>query len=493
MRDVRQPDFEPPEPEYVYKMDANPRMTGTDDQHFVQAYVKTAKQTLIPESVLFVGKADMCASLVERLNSGSLRQDDFITVSEARESCYTKDGAELNAIVGQDKKVYMGRRDHYDNHGHYLNDDNSLIHISDTYRVFELISGRETPYTYDQMFSTMLFSQEEALNFIRLQLNEPQTEKETEIPSSLNTTLDEYPLPDPLLFQADELEKNYGYMEGDLLPVGRERATNMLNQDFTVYAIVDGGSAEMVFDWTDMDERPLDTMYAISKEEWEASPEFQEAVADRMQHQENREQAFLYHDGDCFAIYQVKDDPALRDIRFESMDWLQSKGQTVERENYDLVYTAPLSDAASVDDALDQLWYQFNNEHPADYQHPSMSVSDIIAIKRDGVLSCHYCDSFGFQQLPDFIKPENYLKNAEVSTEDDLSMIDGIINNGAKATVAELEQQARNGQPISLMDLAAASHREQGEKKSVLAKLKDILPKQERKKSAPKKSAERER
>ena len=170
MRDVRQPDFEPPEPEYVYKMDANPRMTGTDDQHFVQAYVKTAKQTLIPESVLFVGRADMCASLVERLNSGSLRQDDFITVSEARESCYTKDGAELNAIVGQDKKVYMGRRDHYDNHGHYLNDDNSLIHISDTYRVFELISGRETPYTYDQMFSTMLFSQEEALNFIRLQL-----------------------------------------------------------------------------------------------------------------------------------------------------------------------------------------------------------------------------------------------------------------------------------------------------------------------------------
>ena len=493
MRDVRQPDFEPPEPEYVYKMDANPRTTSADDQHFVQAYVKTVKQTLIPESVLFVGRADMCAGLVERLNDGSLQQDDLITVSEARESCYTKDDEELNAFVGLDRKVYMGRRDHYDNHGHYLNDDKSLIHISDTYRVFDLISGREIPYTYDQMFSTKLFSEEEALSFIRLQLNEPQSEKEAEILSTPDTTLGEYPLPDPLLFQADELEKNYGYMEGDLLPVGRERAINMLSHDFTVYAIVDGGNAEMVFDWIDMEERPLDTMYAVSKEEWEASPEFQEAVADRMQHQENRELAFLYHDGDCFAIYQVKGDPALRDIRFESMDWLQSKGQTVERKNYDLVYTAPLSDAASVDDALDQLWYQFNNEHPADYQHPSMSVSDIIAIRRDGVLSCHYCDSFGFQQLPDFIKPENYLKNAEVSTEDDLSMIDGIINNGAKATVAELEQQARNGQPISLMDLAAASHREQGEKKSVLAKLKDILPKQERKKSAPKKSAERER
>ena len=72
-------------------------------------------------------------------------------------------------------------------------------------------------------------------------------------------------------------------------------------------------------------------------------------------------------------------------------------------------------------------------------------------------------------------------------------MIDGIINNGPKATVAELEQQARSGQPISLTDLAGAAHRERGEKKSVLAKLNTTPSQQERKKSAPKKSAERER
>ena len=45
-------------------------------------------------------------------------------------------------------------------------------------------------------------------------------------------------------------------------------------------------------------------------------------------------------------------------------------------------------------------------------------------------------------------------------------MIDGIINNGAKEpTVTELEQQARSGRPISLMDLATAAHREEREKK----------------------------
>ena len=59
-------------------------------------------------------------------------------------------------------------------------------------------------------------------------------------------------------------------------------------------------------------------------------------------------------------------------------------------------------------------------------------------------------------------------------------------------TVAELEQQARSGQPISLMDLAAAAHREEREKKkSVMEQLKS-QPKAEHKKIAPKKSAERE-
>ena len=119
-------------------------------------------------------------------------------------------------------------------------------------------------------------------------------------------------------------------------------------------------------------------------------------------------------------------------------------------------------------------------------------ISDIVAIKQDGKVSCHYCDSVGFTQIPGFL-PENPLKNAEMAVEDDYGMIDGIINNGAKEpTVAELEQQARSGQPISLMDLAAAAHREEREKKkSVMEQLKS-QPKAEHKKTAPKKSAERE-
>ena len=141
---------------------------------------------------------------------------------------------------------------------------------------------------------------------------------------------------------------------------------------------------------------------------------------------------------------------------------------------------------------LEKLYEQFNLQKPADFHSPSMSVSDIVAIKQDGKVSCHYCDSVGFTQIPGFL-PENPLKNAEMAVEDDYGMIDGIINNGAKEpTVAELEQQARSGQYISLMDLAAAAHREEREKKkSVMEQLKS-QPKAEHKKIAPKKSAERE-
>ena len=141
---------------------------------------------------------------------------------------------------------------------------------------------------------------------------------------------------------------------------------------------------------------------------------------------------------------------------------------------------------------MEQLFYQFNNEHPADYHSPSMSVSDIVAIKQGGKVSCHYCDSYCFTEISGFL-PDNPLKNVEMVVEDDYGMIDGVINNGSKEpTVAQLEQQARSGQPISLMDLAAATHREERDKKkSVMEQLKS-QPKTEHKKKAPQKSAERE-
>ena len=310
------------------------------------------------------------------------------------------------------------------------------------------------------------------------------------LPDAQEQTLDEYPMPDEVLNLSD-LEQA-GYLDGDMLPLTRERAAELFEKDLTVYAIVDGGQAEMMLDLQDIENLPLDGVFAVSREEWEESRDFDSLVQDRKNHQEEREAAFLAHTGDCFAIYQLKDDEALRDIRFEPTEWLQSIGRTVERENYDLIYTAPLPDAGSVNASLNGLWEQFNNDHPADYHSPSLSVSDIVAIKRDGQVSCHYVDSFGFTELTGFLSASP-LKNAEMSVEDDYGMIDGLINNGEKQpTVAELEQQARSGRPISLLNLAEAVQREEKQKrKSVVEQLK-AQPKREHNKKAPKKSAERE-
>ena len=322
----------------------------------------------------------------------------------------------------------------------------------------------------------------------QMQAEVSQMTASSQLPEAQEQALDEYPMPDEQVSTPDMLK--YGYSYDGMLPVTRERALELDAAGLTVYVLHEDNTESMVFDPQEIMEHG--GLFGVDREEWEKSPQFREKVMEREEHQQEREQAFLSQNRDCFAIYQVKHTDELRDIRYEGMDWLRSIGQTVKRENYDLVYTAPLEPCKSPQAAVEQLYNQFNSDHPADYHHPSMSVSDIVAIKQDGKVSCHYCDSVGFTQIPGFL-PENPLKNAEIAVEDDYGMIDGIINNGTKEpTVAELEQQARSGQPISLMDLADAVHREEREKKkSVVDQLKS-QPKAEHKKTAPKKSAERE-
>ena len=347
----------------------------------------------------------------------------------------------------------------------------------------------ENPSIQDAPLSMIETLQDAACQQMQEQVNRQSAETAaTQLPDAQEQALDEYPMPDPVLTQ-DNLEK-CGYLDSDLLPLSKERAYELMERDLTVYIIQEGENSEMAFDTADLDAH--DGIFAVSREEWEESPEFDKLVKERMAHQEEREQAFLSHKGDCFAIYQVKHTDELRDIRYEGLEWLQSIGRTVQRDNYELVYTAPLLPSDLKGDTAEQLFYRFNNEHPADYRHPSLSVSDIVAIKQDGKVSCHYCDSVGFTEIPGFL-PDNPLKNAEMMLEDDYGMIDGIINNGPKEpTVAQLEQQARSGQPISLMDLTDAIHRKEREKKkSVMEQLKS-QPKAEHKKTAQKKSAERE-
>ena len=345
----------------------------------------------------------------------------------------------------------------------------------------------ENPSIQDAPLSMIETLQDAACQQMQEQVSQQTAEATaTQLPDAQEQALDEYPMPDSEVSVSDMQE--YGYLSDGMLPVTRERALELDAAGLTVYVLHEDNTESMVFDTEEIMEHG--GLFGVEHEEWEQSPQFHEKVLERQDRQLEREQAFLSHEGSCFAIYQVsRDDP--QNVRFMNLDWLQSHNLAVDRNNYDLIYTAPLNGSGSTMEQLETLYKQFNLQKPVDFHSPSLSVSDIVAIKQDGKVSCHYCDSVGFTEIPGFL-PDNPLKNAEMMLEDDYGMIDGIINNGPKEpTVAQLEQQARSGQPISLMDLAAAHREERDKKKSVMEQLKS-QPRTERKKAAPKKSAERE-
>ena len=449
---------------HAYKLHSNFERTSPADSTYIQEYTVADDLSLIPGEVLYAGTYDECVKLHNALQDGSMTAEQVKAQAQA-EKLYELDGRLYLHVQpcdgGYDYTIYdKGTMRALD--GGQL-DAPELPLSTAALKICEMhdMGGQSIQYAPLSMIETL---QEAAVQQMQAaaQAAAPET---TMLPDAPEQHLDEYPMPDPTLTQ-DDLEKS-GYLDGDLLPLSKERAYELMERDLTVYIVQQGENPAMAFDTTDLD--AYDGIFAVTREEWEESPAFGAQVKERMDHQQEREQAFLDHKGDCFAIYQVKHTDELRDIRYEGLEWLKSIGQTAQRDNYDLVYTAPLLPSDLKGDTAEQLFYRFNNEHPADYRHPSMSVSDIVAIKQDGKVSCHYCDSFGFAEVPGFL-PDNPLKNAEMAVEDDYGMIDGILNNGQR-------------QP---------PQRELPEKrKSVVEQLKS-QPKPEHKKTAPKKSAERE-
>ena len=221
-----------------------------------------------------------------------------------------------------------------------------------------------------------------------------------------------------------------------------------------------------------------------------------------------------------FSIYQVPPGPEGRDFRYRSYEDLQADGLSVDRKNYQLVYTAPLDK----DTTLDEIYRRFNIEHPADYKGHSLSTGDIVVFRQDGKQTAYYVDEGAdYRQVPEFFaqpekqltpdecmtgeqiqtprgrfyltdrsreqmeaagygfhhqsedgrylimangtrafaipaQPESHIKTAEMSTEQNYNMIDGMMNNAP--SMEELEARAKAGEQISLLDVAEAAKAE---------------------------------
>ena len=292
------------------------------------------------------------------------------------------------------------------------------------------------------------------------------------LPDSPEQNLDE-PMPDPTI--SVKAMQSYGYTDEEMLPLSKDRALELAERDVTVYLLYGDNTEAMALDDREIIEH--DGLFGITREDWDA---IKADIPLR-----DVEKRFMQNPEDGILIYQLKE-TAPQELFFAGSDELKD---APDADNYKAVYTQPLYDGGSKGEVLEQAYAQFNNQRPVDFTGHSLSVSDIVAIKRGPDVSYHYCDTVGFKELEQF-KPENYLKAAEMAMEDDYGMIDGIINNGPKQpTVTELEAQVKAGQPISLFDLANAVKEEK--KPSVLEKLKN-LSQQEYTRNAPKHSAERE-
>lgn len=291
------------------------------------------------------------------------------------------------------------------------------------------------------------------------QPNEPQPEE---------AKLDEYPMPDASV-EPDALEKAGCPDAAAMLPLCRDRAKELLAEGFTIYMIDEHGDPMMCFDETEIDAAG-EHLLALERFEWEKSPDFRALIRDRrIERQAEREAAFLHYPVDAFAIYQISDQsPQRRDRLFTDIDSLKQLGMEPTREHYDLIYTGTLADypVKTPEDAF----RVFNLERPHDFGGHSLSVSDIVAFRHSGVVTYHYCDSFGFVEIPAFQQPENYLKNAEMAMEDDYNMIDGIINNGPKDQGPPRSEQSQTERPSLRARLREETEQEQHQKQKARQK-----------------------
>lgn len=104
-------------------------------------------------------------------------------------------------------------------------------------------------------------------------------------------------------------------------------------------------------------------------------------------------------DSDRYEIYQLTADPANAKLLFTSYDGVHADGMTINRSNYELKYSAPLTPNTT----LDSIYVQFNINRPADFTGHSLSVSDIVVLHRNGQDTAHYVDSIGFADVPEFL------------------------------------------------------------------------------------------
>lgn len=202
-------------------------------------------------------------------------------------------------------------------------------------------------------------------------------------------------LPDPGIGLTEMHE--YGYSWDEMLPLTKERAAELFHKEAEVYQLHVDGAETLIEDMEDIEAHG--GIFGIDKSQWGLYQE-REAHAQNYFEERNMEPVdqLLLGEQDQYGIFQLKHNDENRDIRFMSHDFLQKSGKGIDRENYELVYTAPLTEGVT----LEGLYEKFNMHRPEDFTGHSLSVSDVVVLHQKGENTSHYVDSFGFTEVPEF-------------------------------------------------------------------------------------------
>ena len=224
-------------------------------------------------------------------------------------------------------------------------------------------------------------------------------------------------LPDGMIGLSEMHE--YGYTWEEMLPLTKETALELFDSDLAVYQLHKDGSETLIEDKEQITGH--EGIFGIEKSDWENERELRSMQAELAESSANKETQLLYGSSDKYGIYQLKDNPELRDFHFAGTAELLKRGilsddfKEIQPENYNLVYAGELSDiqGQSQGEKLNALFEKFNIDHPADYKGHSLSVSDIVVLHENGENSAHFIDSFGFTELPDFVRGLEGVKEQE--------------------------------------------------------------------------------
>lgn len=132
---------------------------------------------------------------------------------------------------------------------------------------------------------------------------------------------------------------------------------------------------------------------------------------------EKTSEELMFAGEERYALYQLNTESKDVPYDFMGMDFVKDHGMEVTAADYKCVYSGILHDSVS----LDELYSIFNQNHPADFKGHSMSVSDVVIVNRDGDMKAYYVDSFGFADLPDFVRQRQEMLGIE-SPESHLNM-----------------------------------------------------------------------